>query len=640
MDETDGDSVGMGLPPGVESMRVGGRSPFAASLYGLLTGAGRGARKGLRGVTIFFVPIAAFLFLLALAPTAFGFGAGRGFAIHPSAISIVAFVLICLLLGAIFGGFFGFIAAFLAAGRAYIAREKGDSTLNQPSGVESRIEFEPPVVRERPIPPGAAVRRPSLSLKDLIFAALGVVSVTIVAVPFGLGVYAGRYIDRRLAAAIAAANRDDPHWRLDDLMANRAAVPDEENSALIVEEVLAYMPESWPGGERDPSGGQTESSARATHAYDRIAASPPNQRLDDETIKTLGDELQTYDDAVWLARTLVDYRQGRHEVTLTPDLLSTPLALTQRTRSVARLLCADAAIRAERGDIDGALASCGAILRAGSSIGDEPFLVSNLVRIAICGVATTTIQRALAQGEPSHVAMAKLQSILLDELAQPLLLQGLRSERATMDELIRRIGNAELPIDALSGGGSLRDSVPAMSPWGRLMFDSQRAVGLEWTQQLIVIAKTVPHQRPPLIMAWERELNRVKSDRLRMWTAVIPLLFAPAAATAETADSRHRCNLAATVILLAAERHRQKIGHWPSTIAEIDPEFLPDPPLDPFTGQSFRMERRDGQLIVYSVGPNLTDEHGDCDLKRYNQGFPDDFGTRAWDVNLRRRPAE
>ena len=40
----------------------------------------------------------------------------------------------------------------------------------------------------------------------------------------------GGSVDRRLTAAIDAADRDDPNWRLDDLLANREQVPDEENS--------------------------------------------------------------------------------------------------------------------------------------------------------------------------------------------------------------------------------------------------------------------------------------------------------------------------------------------------------------------------------------------------------------------------
>ncbi len=40
----------------------------------------------------------------------------------------------------------------------------------------------------------------------------------------------------------------------------------------------------------------------------------------------------------------------------------------------------------------------------------------------------------------------------------------------------------------------------------------------------------------------------------------------------------------------------------------------------PFTGQPFRMEHRDGRLFIYSLGPNLRDEHGAYDPKKWATG--------------------
>jgi hypothetical protein len=92
------------------------------------------------------------------------------------------------------------------------------------------------------------------------------------------------------------------------------------------------------------------------------------------------------------------------------------------------------------------------------------------------------------------------------------------------------------------------------------------------------------------------------------------------------------------VILLAAERHRRETGAWPESIAAIDRKILPYPPADPFTGDDYRMEHRDGRLLVYSIGPNRKDEHGAFDLKKSTTGGPDDDAAIAWDVDLRRQP--
>jgi hypothetical protein len=105
---------------------------------------------------------------------------------------------------------------------------------------------------------------------------------------------------------------------------------------------------------------------------------------------------------------------------------------------------------------------------------------------------------------------------------------------------------------------------------------------------------------------------------------------------AGSAFIRYQADLGATAILIAAERHRRKTGNWPASISAIDRDILPNAPLDPFTGGAFHMERHDGQLVIYSVGLNLEDEHGK-EAKRGNPAGPDDISARAWDVSLRGR---
>ncbi|MGO9470685.1 MAG: hypothetical protein ACLQVF_41870 [Isosphaeraceae bacterium] len=76
----------------------------------------------------------------------------------------------------------------------------------------------------------------------------------------------------------------------------------------------------------------------------------------------------------------------------------------------------------------------------------------------------------------------------------------------------------------------------------------------------------------------------------------------------------------------------------PASVAAIDRDILPAAPVDVFSGQAFRMEHRDGQIFIYSIGPNGKNEHGALDRKTFQEGGPDDFGTSGWDVSLRRRP--
>src|SRR5437870_3415269 len=59
--------------------------------------------------------------------------------------------------------------------------------------------------------------------------------------------------DRRLAQVAAETDRLDPHWRLDDIQAERATIPDEENGARTVIAVKAKRPAGWPWWEVSPT---------------------------------------------------------------------------------------------------------------------------------------------------------------------------------------------------------------------------------------------------------------------------------------------------------------------------------------------------------------------------------------------------
>jgi hypothetical protein len=348
--------------------------------------------------------------------------------------------------------------------------------------------------------------------------------------------------------------------------------------------------------------------------------------------------LDTYGEPVELLRTVMNYRRGRHELNLGPTLIDTPLPETQAARTAARVLQIDAALRVHDGDPDGALDSCRAILGVARSIGDEPFAISQLVRVALGEVAMSAVRRVLGQGEPSDAALAQIEALILDELNQSLLVHGLRGERASLTELIRRIGSGEVPISAMSDEKFDPNAPrPAIAPWASMMFDNQRATALEWMNEAVAIARRPASERAPLWASWQARIDKVRYSRLGLFTSTLPLLLVPGVSAFNSADLRNQANLGATAILLAAERHRRKSGDWPASIDAIAANLLPIRPIDPHTGQPFRLEVRDGQISIYSVGSNLINEHGAYEPKRMREGARDDVGTSGWDLSLRRK---
>jgi hypothetical protein len=625
MDTNDLEPESAGSAPGAAEAEAGIPRPS------LLKWSRRGAVAGFKGVSYVIGPIAVVMLGLGLVMDQLGLWMGGSEDVLKLVFLAVGFYVVSALYGAIIGAVVGPIVGLIVRAWPGAFRWSWWGAFRRPIRLFGNG-------RDAAAPVAIAPSRFRLWHRLVI-----VPTVLMLAAAIGTGIYLRRVVEGRLAEAMAAADHDDPYWRLDDLMAHREPVPDAENSALVLAEVLARVPEEWPSAPRTPPGVPLLPPTEAWKAFARMHDRVENVRLDDATAEALRVELQARDPAVKIARTVAGYPRGRHELELGPTLIDTPLKEAQASRGVAQLLAADAVIRAQDGDLDGALDSCRAILGTARSIGDEPFAMAQLVRIAIGAMAMKSARLALAQGEPSDAALARLQSLILDELSQPLLLHALRGERAVLTELIRRLGAGEVPISALSEGGEKLHPVivprAAGAPAGRLRFAYQQALALEWMNAAVAIGRRPAAERPALWKAWEAEPMRVKGSWLGIYTATLPLLLMPALSSSSSAHSRYQCELGATAILMAAERHRRKAGDWPASIEAIDPSILPGAPVDPYSGRAFRMERRDGRLFIYSIGPNRKDEHGAYDPRKWTKGTTDDdVGAVGWDVSLRRQP--
>jgi hypothetical protein len=594
---------------------------------GILRSCWSAVRIGVRLAVYITAPIAALIVVPSLALTAFGIGG-----VPAVVFTAVGFVLVSAMWGGIFGAAVGLIAGLIRKVWPGSRPSSWWSILGRPIRLargtrEGSLSVEPGR-------PGFLRRR----WRWLV----GIPVLLLIVVAAAAGLYVGRIVDRRLTAAIAAADRDDPYWRLDDLLAHREVVPDNENSALVVAEAVERVPQNWPGRSVPQPGRPIGPPSEAADAFERLASTSDHVRMDDATADVLRAELEKYGEGVAIARTVAEYRRGRNEVTPGRTLIDTPLTEAQATRGVARLLAADAAIRAHDGDLDGALDSCRAIFGTGRSIGDEPFEISQLVRIAIGSVAMKSTRRVLGQGAPSDAALARVQSLVEDELSQPLMLYGMRGERASVTELIRRLRDGEVPISALSERErpfDFSDRNGTIAPWGKLWFDLQRAVALEWLNDAVAIARRPVSERAGLWKAWNHRVGRARRSKYAVYTELLPALLIPALSAAGTAHSRYQAELRAMVVLLAAERQRRKTGAWPSSIESIDRSLLPTAPLDPFSGRPLRLVHRDKRIMIYSIGPNLADQQGKFDPKTWLAGGPDDVGAAAWDVASRRRPA-
>jgi hypothetical protein len=421
--------------------------------------------------------------------------------------------------------------------------------------------------------------------------------------------------DSRLQHAIAQLNLDDPGWQFDDVTTARASIPDDENSARVVVAAAALLPEQWPPQD-------------ITDAFSNL---PPTQRLERAEYARLCNELNEWDSALAEAQKLSGMPRGRHQITYKrPNLSATLLTDQQNARKVAVLLQFAALRRTEEGDYQRAMTDCQAIVNSGRSIGDEPFLISMLIRNACVAIGCKTANRVLAQGEAPPAASAALQHLLEDEDVVPDLLLGVRGERASLHEMFTAVEAGDLSLADATGSGHLTAD-GLVSSLLRPEFKTEHPQMLSLMTRYVEAAKLPLHEQAAVEAELEAEIRGMSK------TAILTKQMLPAISNVSRASRRKHAWVHCTIVCLAAERYRQAHRKWPSTLAELIPAEMSAVPLDPYDGQPLRFLRLPDGVVIYSVGPDGNDDGGNVTDMSGLEKPGTDTGFRLWDPARRRQ---
>ena len=297
---------------------------------------------------------------------------------------------------------------------------------------------------------------------------------------------------------------------------------------------------------------------------------------------------------------------------LIPHLLHVRLAcLRLQLRACAELAA---------GQGENALADVKLMLYLADSVKDEPFLISQLSRIACLQIALQPVWEGLAEHHWSEAQLQELQSRLkqydfLTDLKLPL-----AGEQAagvlTADLLARR----KIRIsDLLAEPRRSADNwVTLFIPRGWYDLEQLNYCRLYRSQLDGTFDTANKRVSVKQVQSRAHELEReISGGRLgRTLNAVVhhPLLAAmllPAlgrvslkAATAQTTTDQ-------AVLACALERFRLANGQFPERLDALVPRFLDRIPNDVISGEPLRYRRRDnGQFVLYSVGWNEKDDGG------------------------------
>jgi hypothetical protein len=421
-------------------------------------------------------------------------------------------------------------------------------------------------------------------------------------------------ITEKLDETVAELDRTEPGWRLNEIEAAREQVPEDENSARVIVASAKLLPKEWP------SQGLAE----------RLAHPDPVEQLSPDDFALLKQELDKARAALEELRKIAGMPRGRHRISYKRNVLNTLLPDQASARGVARVLVLDAMRRGQDRDVSGAMISCRAALNAGRSLGDEFFIISQLIRGSCVISACQAVERTLAQGEPPATELTNFSKLLAAEDAFADLLVAARGERASDQEVFDAVESGDVSIAELADGRlGWHERI-----FGLIYRDNVRdehPIMLAMMSRWIAIAQLPSHEQA----AAEQQFNQ--GIRELPETAILTRLLLPALTKVGEASRRKHACIRCTLVALACERYRRDHGGWPESIDKLCPKYLDAVPSDPFDGQPLRYHRLDDGVVIYSVGPDGADNGGKLDREHPNQPGAD-IGFRLWDVARRRQP--
>ena len=271
----------------------------------------------------------------------------------------------------------------------------------------------------------------------------------------------------------------------------------------------------------------------------------------------------------------------------------------------------------QNGQSDQALADVKLMLRLGDSIHTEPFLISQLVSIAIVNIALQPVWEGLAAHQWSDAQLRNLTRNWQNWIFFPITRLAMRGEL-----MLCEIGDIEYlrhypeQTPGLSG-----DGVGGSSPRIRGESCGEQFPTAGFTR----MSCAVPARCWNIICRWLMSINawsgrKPFSARRQPLNAEVKQanlfnlaerLFLPALGGAVKRFASGQSSVDLARVAIALERYRLAHGEYPESLDALAPQFMGKIPHDIINGQPLHYRRAsDGQFVLYSVGWNEIDDGG------------------------------
>lgn len=257
------------------------------------------------------------------------------------------------------------------------------------------------------------------------------------------------------------------------------------------------------------------------------------------------------------------------------------------THQAGGLMALETLVRLHQGDLDGATDSLVATLGCAKAMDGNPGAANYIMRYATEAMFYRCAAELLQDENLSNEALRRLQNEVRSIDHRENLKWGIIGER----------------ISGLASLETVRTNYPPGIRLGATPRAKMRCI--ESTTQSIAAIELPWHEGLIEVDRIEGKM-RASQSFLDGWlpSSVFPhsmefYFAADGVALAHSLD-----------VLLAAELFRRENGQLPKTLEEMEPDYLPEVPQDPYDGKPLRFVAEEGGAVAYSVGRNRSDEDG------------------------------
>ena len=291
-------------------------------------------------------------------------------------------------------------------------------------------------------------------------------------------------------------------------------------------------------------------------------------------------------------------------------------------KKAATLFALSSAQRLSKGDTTGAWQDTLNGIRLGEQLRTEPFLISQLVRIAILEINFQTFW----EGQVNHQWSAEQLTVFQETFQSIDLLAGMesaiRAERNMINHWFTSVAQGGTQAQGFDELNSSLDYFPAF-----FFYSNQYQINRILTE-IILSGIDVSNHRLNVhqFKKMEEEILDLKSSFLPFRHA-IALMMLPGLNKVALKVSQTQAALDQSAIVAALERYRLAKGSYPEKLTALRPKFIAKIPGDLFHEQGlvYRINE-DNSFTLYSTGYNGTDDSGEFFIR----GESIDFAKGDW----------